>query len=180
MLAAFHILAPSNTLQHITEDSDVWAAETYDPKPSNSCKSVSCRFSEIPQTTPGKTPTRKWQFWLWWLFPVFFYILHFGCALKQSEGPFLPPEKYPKTTGSSLKREKRKKKRQKWKKLESRWDGQKCKERILNKLNRRTLKEFKMYSYCHLWPLTYNRWNFPTNPCNIFVTQQRILTRELW
>ena len=62
VLAAFHILAPSNTLQHITEDSECIAAETYDAKPSNSYKSVSRRFSEIPQTTPGKTQTGKWQF----------------------------------------------------------------------------------------------------------------------
>lgn len=43
-------------------------------------------------------------------FPCLFliYILHFGCALIQSGGPF-SPEKHPKTTGSSLKREKRQK-----------------------------------------------------------------------
>lgn len=109
MLTAFHILAPSNTLQHITEDSECIAAETYDPKPSNSGESVSRRFSENPRTTcPRKDTDWKMAVLTLMTFPFLFCILHFGCALKQSGGPFLP-EKYPKTTGSSLKREKRQK-----------------------------------------------------------------------
>lgn len=54
VLAAFHILAPSNTLQHITEDSECIAAETYDPKPNNSYKSCHVDFRKFHNLPPER------------------------------------------------------------------------------------------------------------------------------
>lgn len=80
MLTAFHILAPSNTLQHITEDSESIAAETYDPKPSNSGESVSRRFSENPRTTCPRKDT-DWKMAVLTLMTFPFLFLYFTLRL---------------------------------------------------------------------------------------------------
>ena len=74
--------------------------------PINPCHVDFRKFHKLP---PERHRLENGSFNFYDISLSFFYILHFGCVLKQSGGPFSPPEKYPKTTVSSLKREKRKK-----------------------------------------------------------------------
>ena len=75
--------------------------------PINPCHVDFRKFHKLP---PERHRLENGSFNFYDISLSFFYILHFGCVLKQSGGPFSPPEKYPKTTVSSLKKEKRRKK----------------------------------------------------------------------